>query len=337
MPEKPRDLADGCAVPLCREYDTALLDLDGVVYVGPDPVNHAAPSLFGAVEQGMRLAYVTNNASRTPEAVAKHLSDIGMPATKEDVVTSAQAAARLAVETYGPGASVLLIGGEGLRVAVSECGLRIVDSADAQPSVVVQGYSPTVNWLDLAEISYAVARGIPWIATNTDQTVPTPRGLAPGNGTLVGVVQTATGISPTVAGKPSKPLFRETLLRTRAVRPLMIGDRLDTDVQGAREAGIDSLLVFTGATDPMGLIGAPAHMRPTYVAADLRGLLVGHTPVTREGDTYVCGGWSASLRGDALIVEGGGDPYDGLRATCVAAWSVPQLPNTRQALAAIGL
>ncbi|MFD5778893.1 HAD-IIA family hydrolase [Streptomyces sp. NPDC126933] len=337
MPEALRNLADGSTVPLCRTYDTALLDLDGVVYVGPHAVEHAAPSLFRAADQGMRLAYVTNNASRTPHVVAKHLSDIGMPASEESVVTSAQAAARLAVETYGSGAPVLVVGGEGLRTAVMECGLRLVDSADDQPHAVLQGYSPDVNWRDLAEVSYAVARGVPWIATNTDQTVPTPRGLAPGNGTLVGVVRSATGISPTVAGKPSPPLFRETLRRTQASRPLMIGDRLDTDIQGARAAGIDSLLVFTGSTDPTALISAPAEARPSYVAGDLRGLLTAHTPVTREGDTYFCGGWSAMVRDGVLITQGNGKPYDGLRATCVAAWSGVRPPDVRRALSAVGL
>ncbi|MFF2185099.1 HAD-IIA family hydrolase [Streptomyces sp. NPDC058155] len=337
VPEALRNLAIGSTLPLCQVYDTAFLDLDGVVYVGPHAVEHAAPSLFRAADNGMRLAYVTNNAARTPRVVAKHLSDIGMPASEESVVTSAQAAARLAVETYGCGAPVLVVGGEGLRTAAMECGLSLVDSADDHPSAVLQGYSPDVNWRDLAEVSYAVARGIPWIASNTDPTVPTPRGLAPGNGTLVDVVRTATGMSPTVAGKPSPPLFRETLRRTQAARPLMIGDRLDTDIQGAREAGIDSLLVLTGATDPMTLISAPTGARPSYVAGDLRGLLTAHEPVTREGDTYFCGGWSTTEREGALITQGSGEPHDGLKAICVAAWSGVRLPDAREALDAIGL
>ncbi|MDT0382167.1 HAD-IIA family hydrolase [Streptomyces sp. DSM 42041] len=337
MSDVSHDLARGCESPLCREYDTALLDLDGVVYVGPDAVEHAAPSLFGAVGQGMRLAYVTNNASRTPETVAKHLSGIGMPAVPEDVVTSAQAASRLAFELYGSGAPVLVVGGEGLRTAVEERGLRVVASAEDNPHAVLQGYSPEVNWLDLAEISYAVARGVPWIATNTDATVPTPRGLAPGNGTLVGVVRTATGVSPMVAGKPSEPLFQEALSRTRAGRPLMIGDRLDTDVQGARAAGIDSLLVLTGATDPTALVAAPEHARPTYLAADLRDLLAPHAGVVRRGEVYFCGGWSVTSGGDALSVSGNGDPCDGLRAICVAAWSTDRLPDPGRALASVGL
>lgn len=337
MSEISRTLADGCETPLCRQYDAALLDLDGVVYVGPAPVEEAAPSLCGAAERGMRLAYVTNNASRTPQDVAEHLNEIGMPATEEDVVTSAQAAARLAVETHGPGAPVLVVGGEGLRKAVTECGLRLVECADDQPSAVLQGYSPKVNWLDLAEISYAVARGVPWIATNTDLTVPTPRGLAPGNGTLVGAVRTATGVSPTVAGKPEEPLFREALLRTGAVYPLMIGDRLDTDIEGACTSGLDSMLVLTGATDPMRLIAAPTHSRPTYVAANLGALLTAHPRVTQDGGAYVCRGWSVSLRHNTLFVEGCGDALDGLRAICVAAWSETEPPDARQALTTVGL
>jgi HAD superfamily hydrolase (TIGR01450 family) len=259
--------------PLAALYDTALLDLDGVVYRGKDAVPHAVSALMSAADAGMRLAYVTNNASRTPETVAGHLRELGLPAGPDDVVTAAQAVARLIAEQVPHGARVLVIGGEGLRVAVQGYGLEIVASADDDPAAVVQGYVPETSWNDLAEAAYAVERGVPWFAANTDRTMPTARGIAPGNGALVGAVAAATGTWPTVAGKPEPALHRETMIRTGARRPLVVGDRLDTDIEGANRAGVDSLLVLTGVTQLDQLRDAPKEQQPTYVAQDLRGLL----------------------------------------------------------------
>jgi HAD superfamily hydrolase (TIGR01450 family) len=221
----------------------------------------------------MRLAYVTNNASRTPGAVAEHLRELGLPVEAEDVVTAAQAVARLIAEQVPAGARVLVIGGDGMRQALLDHGLTIVSSADDDPAAVVQGYRPDTSWQDLAEAAYAVERGVPWFAANTDRTMPTARGIAPGNGALVGAVAAATGTWPTVAGKPEPALHRETMLRTEARRPLVVGDRLDTDIEGANRAGVASLLVLTGVTRLEQLRDAPKEQQPTYVAQDLRGLL----------------------------------------------------------------
>lgn len=259
--------------PLAELYDTALLDLDGVVYRGADAVPHAVSSLMAAAKAGMRLAYVTNNASRTPEAVAEHLRELGLPVGPEDVVTAAQAVARLIAEQVPAGAPVLVIGGDGLRQALLGHGLTLVSHADDGPAAVVQGYRPDTSWQDLAEAAYAVQRGVPWFAANTDRTMPTARGIAPGNGALVGAVAAATGTWPTVAGKPEPALHRETMLRTHARRPLIVGDRLDTDIEGANRAGVESLLVLTGVTRLEQLRDAPEEHQPTYVAQDLRGLL----------------------------------------------------------------
>ncbi|MDX6351815.1 MAG: glycerol-phosphatase, partial [Streptomyces sp.] len=230
-------------------YDTALLDLDGVVYAGGDAIAHAVESLGAAREHGMHLAYVTNNAARTPQAVAGHLTELGVPAEAGEVITSAQAVARLIADQVPQGARVLAVGGDGLLEALRERGLEPVSSADDDPAAVVQGYSPQVGWAQLAEASYAVNRGVPWFASNTDLTIPTARGTAPGNGALVEVVRIATGADPQIAGKPLPPMHRETVIRTGAKRPLVVGDRLDTDIEGANAGGVDSLLVLTGVTD----------------------------------------------------------------------------------------
>ncbi|MET7858497.1 HAD hydrolase-like protein [Streptomyces sp. NPDC005318] len=322
MSQASRTRPSGSSTALSEAYDTALLDLDGVVYAGGLAIAHAVDSLIAARDGGMHLAYVTNNALRTPAAVAGHLTELGVPAEPADVITSSQAVARLMADQLPAGARVLVVGGEGLRVALVERGLVPVESADDDPVAVAQGYGgPDMTWGRFAEASYAIARGVPWFASNTDLTIPSARGIAPGNGAAVEVVRLATGAEPQVAGKPLPPMHRETVLRTGAKRPLVVGDRLDTDIEGAFNGGVDSLLVLTGVTDAAQLVAAEPRHRPTYVDADLRGLLTGQPEVTGTGGAFGCGGWTAAVRGDELVLEGDGDVLDGLRALCGAAWS----------------
>ncbi|MFI0240661.1 HAD hydrolase-like protein [Streptomyces sp. NPDC016845] len=321
---EPRVRPGSSARALSEAYDTALLDLDGVVYAGGHAIVHAVESLADAREAGMRLAYVTNNALRTPDAVAEHLVELGIPTGADDVITSAQAVARLVSDQLPEGARVLVVGGEGLRVALRERGLVPVDSADDEPVAVVQGYGgPDMAWKRFAEACYAIAGGgVPWFASNTDLTIPSARGIAPGNGAAVEVVRIATGAEPQVAGKPLPPMHRETILRTGAKTPLVVGDRLDTDIEGAFNGEVDSLLVLTGVTDAAQLLAAPPQHRPTYVDRDLRGVLTGQPEVTVEGDGFRCGGWTASAGDERLELEGDGEAMDGLRALCAAAWTV---------------
>ncbi|MFG2880033.1 HAD hydrolase-like protein [Streptomyces sp. NPDC048337] len=309
---------------LHQAYDTALLDLDGVVYAGGEAIAHAVESLAVARAEGMHLAYVTNNALRTPDAVAEHLGELGIPTEAGEVITSAQAVARLIAEQVEPGSKVLVIGGEGLRVALRERGLVPVESADeAGLAAVVQGYGgPDLSWGRFAEASYAINRGVPWFASNTDLTIPGARGIAPGNGAAVEVVRIATGAEPQVAGKPLPPMHRETVLRTGAERPLVVGDRLDTDIEGAFNGEVDSLLVLTGVTDAAQLVRAEPRHRPTYVDRDLRGLLTGQPEVEPVEEGFRCGAWTAVALDGVLELRGeDGDPIDGLRALCAAAWT----------------
>ncbi|MFI1096510.1 HAD-IIA family hydrolase [Streptomyces sp. NPDC020917] len=317
-----RTRPNGSEHPLDVAYDTALLDLDGVVYAGGDAIAHAVESLDSAHRQGMRLAYVTNNAARTPQTVAEHLTRLGVPAAAEDVITSAQAVARLIADQVPAGAKVLAVGGEGLVAALRERGLVPVESAVDGPAAAVQGYSPDLRWAQLAEMAYAVNAGVPWFASNTDLTIPSGRGIAPGNGAAVEVVRIATGATPQVAGKPLPPMHRETVIRTGARRPLVVGDRLDTDIEGAFAGGVDALLVLTGVTTPAALLAAEPRHRPAYVGADLRDLLRAQPEVADAADgAFGCGGWTASAGADELALDGEGDPLDGLRALCAAAWS----------------
>jgi HAD superfamily hydrolase (TIGR01450 family) len=230
--------------PLSEVYDAALLDLDGVVYLGGAAIPKAPEALAAARQQGMQLAFVTNNASRTPSAIAAELNKLGVPADPAEVVTSAQAAAHLIADKVPPGAAVLVVGGMGLRLALRERGLRPVSTAAERPAAVVQGYAPGVDYGLLAEGALAVRAGAWFVASNADVTLPGPRGLQPGNGSMVQVIATATGTEPVVAGKPEPPLHAETVARTGAKRPLVVGDRLDTDIEGAVRVGADSMLVL---------------------------------------------------------------------------------------------
>jgi glycerol-1-phosphatase len=310
--------------PLATRYDVALLDLDGVVYVGGQEVAGAAAALASARQLGMRLAFVTNNAARPPSAVAAHLSELGVPAATGEVITSAQAAAHYLAERLPSGSRVLVLGTTGLVEALRERGLVAVSSADEQPRAVVQGYSPDTNWRMLAEGAIAIRRGLPWVATNLDATVPSPRGPLPGNGSLVASLQHATGATPVSTGKPDPTMHRETVERSRAQRPLIVGDRLDTDIEGANAVGCASMLVLTGVTSAPELLAAPSRQRPGYIAHGLDGLLDGHPAPTVAEGTVSCGGWSVLLRDELRLgtvpARARRIPLDALRSLCVAAW-----------------
>ncbi len=324
----------GCEPSPAEVYDLALLDLDGVVYIGPAAVPGAAEALARVREAGLRTAFVTNNASRTPESVAAHLRELGVEADADDVVTSAQAAAAMLARRLPAGSAVLVVGGEGLYRALEAAGLKPVASMDDEPAAVVQGFHPTVAWPLLAEGSRAVRSGLPWLATNTDLTVPTPYGPAPGNGTLVAAIATATGKRPEVAGKPQPTLFHEAVERYRAQKPLVIGDRLDTDLEGARAAGLDGLLVLTGVHRVAETLAATPDTRPSLIARDLSGLFGPHPEPRPDGDAWRVGGSAVQVGADGLrVVRPGSDGLDLFRAGCAAAWAYadtqPDLAGTR--------
>jgi glycerol-1-phosphatase len=306
--------------PLWDAYDVAMLDLDGVVYVGPAAVPGAPDHLDAARQAGMQLAYVTNNASRTPDTVAQHLRDLGVDAAEEDVVTSAQAAARLLSERLPEGSAVFVIGGRGLEVALTELGLRPVQDRGEQPVAVVSGFAADLRWRTVMTGAILVREGLPWVASNTDLTVPTADGPGPGNGALVAVVARFAEREPVVAGKPQPPLFEETLRRVGGERPLVVGDRLDTDIEGASKVGYDSLLVMTGVTDVRTLVSAAPPLRPSYVASDLSALGRPQPQPEQAGGAVRSGGWRAVVEDGELVVEGEGAPDAWWQAVAVAGW-----------------
>lgn len=254
-------------------YDAIVCDLDGVVYRGEPAVPHAIEALSAA---GVPIQYATNNASRPPSIVGEHLRRLGLRVDDSAVATSSQAAAWLLASHVEAGASVLAIGGRGVAEALRERGFVPVASASDDPVAVVQGYGPGVTADDLAQAAYAVQRGALWLATNTDHTLPTASGYAPGNGALVLAVGAAVGRGPDlVAGKPDEPLYLMCAERlgVEPSRVLAIGDRLETDIEGAHHAGMDSLLVLTGVHGVRDAVSAPPEARPTWIARDLRALV----------------------------------------------------------------
>jgi HAD superfamily hydrolase (TIGR01450 family) len=264
---------------------------------------------------------VTNNASRPPSTVAEHLRDLRIPVETQDVVTSAQAAARLLAGQVDEGAPVFVIGGEGLFEALADLGLTGVQSIEEDPVAVVSGYHPGLMWKTVTDGAILVERGLPWVASNTDMTVPTAHGQGPGNGVLVDVVARFSGREPVVAGKPQPPLFEETIRRVGGERPLVVGDRLDTDIEGAVNAGLDSLLVMTGVTGLKELVGAQPKERPTYISGGLSGLNAAHPAPTSEGGACTLNGWHAAVESGVLSVSGDGGGDDWWRAVAVAAWT----------------
>lgn len=312
--------------PLAKVYDLALVDLDGVVYKGHEPVEHAPENLVRARSGGMGLVFVTNNASREPEAVADQLTSLGVPTSSAEVFTAAQAGAALLGTRLAPGARVLAVGGAGLRTAVRAAGFVPVESADDAPDAVIQGFAPELGWSDLAEAAYAVAAGAWFVATNLDLSLPTARGYAPGNGALVGAVRAATGVVPVAAGKPEPEMYRLAVARAGASNPLVVGDRLDTDLAGARAGRMPGLHVLTGVSSARDAVLAAPGERPEFVGADLRALHEAHpAPEPAADGWFRCGSSAARVVGGVLELVGprgrDADGLDTVRSACAAAWA----------------
>lgn len=303
--------------------DVLLADLDGVLYAAAEPIPYAVEAVNSLVADGVRVGYITNNASRRDDEVAAQLRGYGLAVAPHDVVTSPQAAVDVLRELVPPGSTILVVGGEGITHELGLAGYAVTGSAEDAPAAIVQGFHPSVGWANLAEAAFAIQQlGIPWIATNQDWTMPHSRGVAPGNGTLVSAVHTATGTLPIVAGKPERPIFETAIARFGAVRPLVVGDRLDTDVIGANRAGIASALVLTGIDGPKQLLAAGAEERPIYILDDLRELSTPYPlPTVEEGGIVRVRDAAIRLDGYRLeVLDAGTRRTDLVRAACAIIW-----------------
>ena len=306
---------------LIDSFDGVLADLDGVVYTGPQVIEGAIDALDQLAGEGKSLAYVTNNASRSPEEVAAHLRELGAPAVAEQVFGSALAGAELLAGEVAPGASVLVVGSQFLADCVRAQGLVVVSTSDDRPDAVIQGFSPALGWKDLAEASYAIAAGATWVATNVDMTLPQERGFAPGNGSLVAAVAAATGKSPLVAGKPEPALFEKAARHSGVERGLVVGDRLDTDILGGNRAGMATVLVLTGVDSTQTALAARVDERPTYLIRTLGELYEEYPAITADDGAYFCGAAVARVSGSTVSVSGREDDLNSWRAACAAWWA----------------
>lgn len=314
---------------LVDPYDATLFDLDGVIYLGPLAVPGAAETMTALTDAGKGVMYVTNNAARAADTVVKHLRGLGIDAGLHNVLTSAQVAAGALAEVLPPGAKVLVAGSASLAGLIAESGLSPVASADDDPVAVVQGYDPTLGWPVLDEVCLAIARGAIWYATNDDASRPTERGLVPGAGAMIAAVATAIGGSPTTFGKPHRPMMAEAVRRTGAQRPLFVGDRLDTDIAGANHAGMDSLMVFSGAHGKRELVGCQPGERPSHIGADVSALLLPPRQATVAGDTAGCNGQQVRQDEHRIVLASSPntveEQFDALWAVANLAWSASYL------------
>jgi HAD superfamily hydrolase (TIGR01450 family) len=317
------------AAKVLDNFETLLLDLDGVIYEGGRAIVNSVESISALQAKLTQVGYITNNASRTSEAIAEQLRSYGLELEAEDVITSAQAGAGLLKQIVPARSKVLVVGGEGLRSNVLLAGFQIVESSKDSPAAVIQGFDPSVGWKQLAEASYAIQNGAKWVATNQDWTIPREEGLAPGNGTLVSAVHTAVGQLPVVAGKPEKAIFETAMSHFGSSSAVYVGDRLDTDVLGANRAGIGSALVMTGVTTRKELLAAKPDSRPAYILETLKDLLSSYQAPLKTKRGYKLGSVEVELLGQKIVVSYG-DPksLEALKCACLTIWESGQPIHT---------
>ncbi|WP_409290125.1 TIGR01457 family HAD-type hydrolase [Peribacillus sp. SCS-37] len=248
-----------------KEYKGYLIDLDGTIYRGTEVIEEAGDFISQLRKKGIPYLFVTNNSSRTPGQVAQKLRDFDIPAKDHQVFTTSMATANFIHEKKS-GASVYVIGEEGIRNALEEKGFTFEED---NPDFVVMGIDRGITYEKLAAACLAVRKGAFFISTNADIALPTERGFLPGNGSLTSVVAVSTGIKPTFIGKPESIIVDQALkvLGTKKEETIMVGDYYDTDILAGINSGIDTLLVHTGVTTPELLKNY--EVKPTYTVNTL--------------------------------------------------------------------
>ncbi|GAA1752909.1 HAD-IIA family hydrolase [Kocuria aegyptia] len=311
---------------LLDRFDAVLSDLDGVVYAGPHAIPGAPEALRRISADGVPVVFVTNNASRSVATVAEHLTELGVPTDPEGVVSAAQAGAELLAQRVPAGTAVLVTGSQALADVVADAGLVPVRAQSDEPRAVIQGFDPGLGWAELAEAAYTLADpDVLWVATNTDRTIPQARGLAPGNGTLVAAVRATTARPPVVAGKPEAPIFRTAAERAGSTRPVVLGDRLDTDIRGGNAAGFATIAVLTGVDTVHTILAACPEERPDHIIGTLQELFEPYSDIelscSAGKHTAHCGAADAETDGTRLRIRGARDDLDAWRAACAAWWA----------------
>ncbi|MFT4186844.1 MAG: HAD-IIA family hydrolase [Micrococcaceae bacterium] len=258
---------------LIKSYDSVFFDLDGVIYEGKTTLPNVVESINWLYEHNYKIGYITNNASRSPETVAEHLQELGIKAKPAEIITSPQVTINLLKEHLKPEDKVLVVGTDYLANLINEAGFRAIRTFQEGPDALIQGFNPKTSWQNLADASYAVHAGAKWFACNADTTLPTEKGSAPGNGAMIKAVQMATGKAPMIGGKPEAAIFEYAMEKFGVKKPIMIGDRLDTDIEGGNNAKIDTALVTTGINTKADAETAIPEQKPTYVIKTLKDLV----------------------------------------------------------------
>jgi HAD superfamily hydrolase (TIGR01450 family) len=259
-------------VALADEFDGFLIDLDGVVWIGREPVPGSAETLRALIGAGKEIVFVTNNPGRHPAVYAERLGELGVETGEQRIVTAGMATVDLAVEETGVGATAFVIGAEAFKQAAAAAGLDTLDGDAAEDSkaVLVSGHRGS-DYEELLTATLAVQRGAALFATSRDPTLPMPGGEWPGTGSILAAVETATGATAQIGGKPEPHLFELAAKRVGGGRVAMVGDRIASDIEGGRRAGLETILVLTGAADRAE--AEAAEPPPSHVVDDLAALL----------------------------------------------------------------
>lgn len=280
-----------------------LVDLDGVVYRGADPVPGVAAVLAARAARGDDVVYVTNNSMHYRADYVTRLTAMGAPITSDTVVSSARATALLLRDHEPLIRRVLVLGAMGLERELRDAGLDVVTAGHAAtrmahegidgwtaagaPDAVVTGLDPALTYLRLAAAVDCVRAGARFIATNRDPVYPTERGLQPGSGAMAAAVEASSGVTPLSVGKPA-PLLLELAAEAvgrKAGEAVMIGDGIGTDLAAARAVGARCIVMLTGVTTQAQLDALPPDERPTAVAADAAGLEAALEAMARSSAT----------------------------------------------------
>ena len=299
-------------------YDSLLFDLDGTVWEGGRLLPDAAEVINSS---DLSVMYITNNASRGPDVVAGMLTQLGIPTSTSQVLTSAQAAVEFAQQHLRPGTAVYVLGSESFKELARQGGFKVVESADESPQAVLHGHNPQTGWAQLSEAALSIQRGALYFASNLDTTLPMERGLMVGNGSLVAAVAAATGVQPTSAGKPEPAMFFSAAKKLQSAKPLAIGDRLNTDIAGGVAAKMDTFHVCTGVSQHWSVVHAEQHERPTYLGRGLSDLGLDLQTLVPQ----LQNGYTVSAAGSDIVLSGGdGDSMAALRSVLTLAWATAE-------------
>lgn len=262
-----------------KNINALIIDMDGVLWHGNQPVAGLTEFFQTLRDLGIKFILATNNASSTPQQYVQKMEAMGVKVSLEEIMTSAMATAMYLAEQMNPQQTrIFLIGEDGIEQALLEKGFTLTGIYELNSEttkgadVVVSGKDHAINWDKLATATLNIRAGAKFIGTNGDTTLPTERGFTHGNGAILAALEAATGVSPTIVGKPEPIMYRQAMakLGSSLDETVAIGDKLETDILGAVRTGIRSLMVLTGVSTETDLKNLD--YQPTWVMPDIRAI-----------------------------------------------------------------